>query len=67
MAKLKEGNQTAAGGENPPAAADPRQVEVICDGVLGTKLLAKGTVTNDAEYVALLNTERGLTLVRVVE
>src|SRR5262249_23759097 len=36
------------------------RVEVICEGCLGTKLLQKGDVTDDPEYVALLDDPRGL-------
>jgi len=36
------------------AAKKPKRVRVICDGTLGPKLLEKGAVTDDPEYVALL-------------
>ena len=44
----------------------PKRVEVIGDGVLGHLLLQKGEVTDDADYVALLDSERGQTLVREI-
>nr|HQU86361.1 hypothetical protein [Pyrinomonadaceae bacterium] len=45
----------------------PKRVRVICEGTLGTKLLEKGDVTVDPEYVSLLETERGRTLVEEVK
>lgn len=47
-------------------SANAARVEIICEGKLGTKLLTKGDITDDAEYVALLKTERGQRLVRKV-
>lgn len=44
-----------------------KQVEIICDTQLGSKLLKKGDITDDDEYVALLETERGRQLVKEVE
>ena len=41
------------------------KVEVICTGVLGKKLLKKGDVTDDPDYVALLGDKRNL--VRAVD
>jgi hypothetical protein len=38
--------------KTPPA--NSRSVRVICDGTLGTKLLERGAVTSDPEYVSLL-------------
>ncbi len=43
------------------------RVEIICDTQLGSKLLKKGDITDDDEYVALLETERGRHLVKEVE
>ncbi len=43
-----------------------QRVEVVCDGHLGLKMLKKGDITDDEEYVALLKTERGRKLVRAV-
>lgn len=48
-------------------ANKPKKVRVICKGTLGPKLLKKGDVTDDPEYVALLETERGRTLVEEVK
>lgn len=45
------------------AKAKVKKVRVICEGTLGPKLLKKGDVTDDAEYIALLGTKRGKTLV----
>jgi len=36
------------------------RVRVICNGVLGKKLLSKGAVTDDPDYVALLGDPRNL-------
>ncbi len=47
--------------------ANAKRVEVICDQYLGTKALKKGDITDDDEYVALLQTERGRGLVREVK
>lgn len=44
-----------------------KRVEIICDTQLGSKLLKKGDITDDDEYVALLETERGRQLVKEVE
>jgi hypothetical protein len=54
----------AAGAPPPPPqppAPEPRIfVEVICEGVLGPKLLKKGDRTDDPDYVKLLGDRRGL-------
>jgi hypothetical protein len=69
----KANNQTGAEneGQNPPASekekAKAKRVRVICEGTLGPKLLRKGDVTDDPEYVALLEDERGRTLVQEVK
>lgn len=44
-----------------------KRVRVICEGVLGDKILPKGSITDDPEYVALLKTDRGRTLVEEVK
>lgn len=41
-------------------------VESLFDGNLGSKLLRKGDVTNESEYVELLNTPGGRQLVRKI-
>ncbi|HEV7701071.1 MAG TPA: hypothetical protein VGO43_12640 [Pyrinomonadaceae bacterium] len=38
----------------PPAAKEVTQVRVISEGTLGHKLLQKGDVTSDPDYVAIL-------------
>ncbi len=43
------------------------RVRVICAGTLGPKLLKKNDITDDPRYVALLETERGRTLVEKVK
>lgn len=43
------------------------RVEIIYDGYLGSKLLKKGDITDDDEYVALLKTERGQRFAREVK
>lgn len=43
--------------------AGSKKVRVICEGSLGLKMLKKGDITDDPEYVALLDTERGRQLV----
>ncbi len=43
------------------------RVEIIADGMLGHKGFKKGDITDDDEYVALLKTDRGRTLVREVK
>lgn len=52
-----------AEAEKAEAEAKAKKVRVICEGTLGPQLLKKGDVTDDAEYVALLGTKRGKTLV----
>ena len=47
---------TAAGGGSPRR----KSVEVICEGFLGARLLKKGDVTDDPEYVALVGDPRNL-------
>lgn len=47
-------------------AKKPTQVRVICKGTLGHLLLKKGDVTDDPEYVELLDSKRGRTLVEKV-
>lgn len=44
-----------------------KRVRVICDGVLGPLGLVKGNITADSDYVALLKTKRGRTLVEEVK
>ncbi len=44
-----------------------RRVRVITDSNLGLKMLKKGDITDDEEYVALLDTERGRLLVEEVK
>ena len=46
--------EEAKGAPPPPARAKPKRVRVICEGVLGSKLLKKGDVTGDPEYVKLI-------------
>lgn len=41
----------------------PKQVRVICEGTLGPKLLKKGDVTDDPEYVGLLESQGDRNLV----
>lgn len=42
------------------------RAEVNFDGVLGTKRLTKGAVTDDAEYIALAKTPRGARYLRLL-
>lgn len=68
MSKVNDG----AGEQNPPApnaqkTEKTKRVRVICDGVLGPLGLVKGDETDDADYVALLKTKRGKTLVQEVK
>lgn len=74
--KQKEEEKKVAGETNKnletkestePQAKKIKKVRVVCEGTLGTKLLKKGDVTDDPEYVALLETERGRTLVEEVK
>jgi hypothetical protein len=62
---------TGVGGKQPPTSPTQnekaKRVEVICEGPLGFKLLRKGDVTGDEEYVALLKTARGRKLVKEVK
>ncbi len=44
-----------------------RRVRVICDGNLGLKMLSKGDITDDPDYVALLDTRRGRELVEEIQ
>lgn len=44
-----------------------RRVRVICKGKLGLKLLSEGDITDDPDYVALLDTRRGRELVEEVQ
>jgi hypothetical protein len=48
--------------EKGPAAskAPVKKVRVICEGVLGTKLLKNGDTTTDPEYLALAGDSRDL-------
>lgn len=66
----KEADETSKNTETKestePQAKKIKKVRVVCEGTLGTKLLKKGDVTDDPEYVALLETERGRTLVQEV-
>lgn len=63
-AKKKADEKTKADAET----KKPQKVRVILsEGTLGTKLLKKYDVTDDPEYVALLDTERGRTLVQEVK
>lgn len=56
-----------AGDDKSSAPSRPaRRVEVLVDN-LGPKLLKAGTITDDEQYVALLKTARGRTLVREVK
>lgn len=51
--------------KNPPVEqmeVKPR-VRIVGDGTVGHLLLKKGDITEDAEYVALLESKRGRTLV----
>src|SRR5215212_9542683 len=45
------------------AAETPKRVRVICEGTLGPKLLKKGDVTDDPEYVGLLESQGDRNLV----
>lgn len=65
--KADADKKAKADAEAKEKAAKPKQVRVICDGTLGPKLLKKGDVTDDEEYVALLDSERGRTLVEEVK
>ena len=49
-----------AGGQPPAAPKKVVRVRVICEGVLGKKLLPKGTITSDPAYVALLGDPRNV-------
>lgn len=50
----------------PPKVEPVKRVEVLVE-TLGHKLLKKGDVTDDPDYVALLKTPRGRKLVREVK
>lgn len=56
----KDSEATAKGDEKPEKTAGGQKVRVICEGFLGSKLLKKGDVTDDPEYVALIGNPRGL-------
>lgn len=45
----------------------PKKVRVICKETLGHLLLTEGDTTDDPQYVALLKTKRGKTLVQEVK
>jgi hypothetical protein len=47
---------------NPPPPAQKKRVQIVCEetGVVGTKLLRNGDITDDPEYVAMLKDGRGL-------
>jgi hypothetical protein len=47
------------GGAGKPQA-DGRRVMVVCEGALGRKLLKKGDITDDPEYVKLIGHPRKL-------
>ncbi|HMU35159.1 MAG TPA: hypothetical protein PKC89_14985 [Pyrinomonadaceae bacterium] len=77
MAKKDEDKTKSAPDENPgqkpeqpgdgaPEPKKAKQVRVICDGFLGTKLLVKGDVTDDPSYVAIL-ARKGQRLVEAVK
>jgi hypothetical protein len=65
-ARDKESGEKATkdnGGEKQPEKkpeVEVTEVEVICEGTLGPKLLKKGDRTSDPEYVALLDDPRDL-------
>lgn len=68
---VKEINQKVVDAADAPQvlttkSKNAKRVQVIFDGHLGSKLLKKYDITDDAEYVDLLKTERGKTLVREV-
>lgn len=68
MAKKDEDKTKSAPDENPEQTEPKKvkQVRVICDGYLGTKLLQKGDVTDDPQYVAIL-ARKGQKLVEAVK
>lgn len=69
-AKKKADEEAAAKAkaEAEAKSKQPKRVRVILEtGTLGHLLLAKGDVTEDLEYVALLDDERGRTLVEEVK
>lgn len=49
--------------EQPEQPKETVKVRVIGNGTIGHLLLKKGDTTDDADYVALLKSERGQTLV----
>jgi hypothetical protein len=51
---------------SPPVKTSTKRVEVLVEN-LGHRLLQKGDVTDDEQYVALLKTARGRKLVREVK
>lgn len=67
MAKTTTADNAPENNKTPENNAPKKSVRVICNGTLGDKLLKKGDVTSDEEYVALLKTKRGRTLVEEVK
>lgn len=65
----KQNEQGGAQTQTPPEKTEKtKQVRVILqNAVLGHKGLRAGDVTDDPEYVALLKTKRGKTLVEEVK
>jgi hypothetical protein len=60
ISKMSETTPPSTGNKQPPPPiTEPVKVRVICEGTLGSKLLAKGQVTDDPDYVALLKTASG--------
>lgn len=49
------------------ASKNSQRVRIIGEGSLGLKMLKKDDITDDEEYVALLDTERGRLLVEAVK
>lgn len=67
-AKAKaDADAKAKADEDAKAAKKPKRIRVICKGTLGPKLLTKGDITDDPEYVELLESERGRALVEEVK
>src|SRR5262245_27058325 len=58
FSKDQEGASADAAPNAPPAAS--QRVEVLFNGRLGPKLLTRGDVTGDPDYVRLLGDPRGL-------
>ena len=69
--KPTEENKTNNGEQNAPdktaKTEKKKTVRVICEGVLGPLGLRKGDTTDNEDYVALLKTKRGKTLVEEVK